>query len=1415
MPKILKNKKVKRFISKKKLKSKNKRKLNIRSKKLKSKKYQGVIQRKSKKAKCGGKGMKKSRRVMRGGSHKAKRARSGEDTGPNPNSAITGENVFMGKPFGGPVNMNPFNIERRKNNNPREDITFADIFYDEDDEDYISDDEIYFNVEDNKVINDLNSEESKYEFIPRPIPIPKLNDGSMNQEKDLYQFNTSSMEGIDKSGPEYAPVNQEIVDIFTRINEKIEKGDPLFVGEDALLISPENQILSEGDDIFRVGVIDIPPTYNQTEKGEIQVEHERIKNQNTIDLICEYYDIHNKYYSSILFDRETINKGLIDKIREEIKINNDIELQDSDILDILQSRMSMVGGKSSSKNKKKYRNKFSKKIKSNKINNKKKSKQNILNYQEGKLNKKKKGGNPKRDNDLFYYIEQMKIPVPLTPNPRKNLKLLSPERLDKIILVLESLFENLGKAINENDVLEDFEHDFTGKSQEDKSLKENFEGGGYGVEDSSKIMNIIDYNSRINFIPLDLEDKKKRNFWKDGNNTMCDELVSIIRKSISLVDAGKFVIGGFSVDGECSKHLSNIVDPATTGRNTEGEPYLLHGLLKKIIPPNYDNFESYFINLLLTFIQNICTDINCYFDITHILKVKYGFQQNKLYFLDSNPLVEWNGSQAPLANMLIYQDPSIVPRSKRSDLNLNNFLIYLVTKGRTLGNNPTDLNNFNKLCKLMKYMGDKSHIVQAILYILLLEDEKQQKPKVIIKTLDRLLFKCVCQVIHRATYLKDKEDTDDSLKEYFKDISENLGVMYGCNFTVANVFKNGIDNGKMYTSYYSKMSQEWCGANRDIDKLGEHALYSNFKDKWKSIGEFMISIYEKFQQKIIDPIHLIIFRSVTGLDDVSPIDSFMTLYNNGNDAQNMKHYILGVVPFPFLDEGNGTIVYVNLFPQFPKELSKFFEVFNKSIEQHTIGMYSILEEVTSAEEPDMMAQENEMVGTQNEMAGKAQNKMGAPAKKKIVRSIPYYDTSKYSILTKDLLQDDPAKDKIYQYMLSCRKFLESYTIFRQYINYNLYLTFYQKAKFIVKKYIKDDTFINIASSSFLPGYGSKINRALRIELKTGIRGMYTERQIPSFRPIISNSKKKKIKITYTELNKIFGDRLQIRSKLKVQRKFFPYFKISMKKKLYTTKEDPYKSRHYLSKTSPPTPWPCEGGFGVNLGDSKSFKKLTDIRYSIDPSNFFSKLTFINTLFSDKRFIFFLNKQNNIFEDTLDGFKKFKKLYIQRIGRFVKYYEKVQKRLTLDVDITAFQDNIRIADIDSSVTEKTIVDKIFFHNYGELAELFKEYYVEAYILGVPLIYFMEFEKKGGDGDKVFKCNYDFSQTYIPLKILKYDDKFSEKIRENDYNPLFYNTTDQCQELYLSVEDYDRYLKSILESIRNLYYESKELLIMRQT
>lgn len=230
-----------------------------------------------------------------------------------------------------------------------------------------------------------------------------------------------------------------------------------------------------------------------------------------------------------------------------------------------------------------------------------------------------------------------------------------------------------------------------------------------------------------------------------------------------------------------TKNVSNYVDPAATGK---GELYRCYTVLadkSKQLPSNDEkaiNGANRFVKLCVAFTRALIIDgnqelehnslkptsndyeyiFNYLEEIQIINIIKSDFQCIDI----DNKKFNWEGNQSPMASFInsVSGNQKIAdPRSK------NNTSLLLKTFFEKVDNDNKAKNKKEikiGMCRILKYMGDKSHIIACIILILI------TKNPYIVQTIDRLLSKAIIQVIE---YCKSKTDNN------YKSISENLGVM--------------------------------------------------------------------------------------------------------------------------------------------------------------------------------------------------------------------------------------------------------------------------------------------------------------------------------------------------------------------------------------------------------------------------------------------------------------------------------------------------------------------------------------------------------------------------------------------------------------------------------------------------------------
>ena len=198
-----------------------------------------------------------------------------------------------------------------------------------------------------------------------------------------------------------------------------------------------------------------------------------------------------------------------------------------------------------------------------------------------------------------------------------------------------------------------------------------------------------------------------------------------------------------------SKHLSNLVDPATTGVNTSDHPYL-----------NKDDLDSsgITVNTFMTYLDFFikCIPFPQGNDILQGLLMEQGVQgeikiNTKLTFDIDGKEIKYNGVPAVLPGGLVYNaSQSIMATGINEWCKTNDCAssIYNGVKPRSKARITSQEYNFINTnifqintphwFRRMKYMGDKSHIVLGIIYALL-------DFPVVIHTYDRLLYYNRCQ----------------------------------------------------------------------------------------------------------------------------------------------------------------------------------------------------------------------------------------------------------------------------------------------------------------------------------------------------------------------------------------------------------------------------------------------------------------------------------------------------------------------------------------------------------------------------------------------------------------------------------------------------------------------------------------------
>ena len=302
---------------------------------------------------------------------------------------------------------------------------------------------------------------------------------------------------------------------------------------------------------------------------------------------------------------------------------------------------------------------------------------------------------------------------------------------------------------------------------------------------------------------------------------------------------------------ETTYNLSNLTDPASTG---SGQFYICYEKLaeaaKNSEPPwNADVDEddkakkaqigaTIFIRLLVEFMRSIINDSK---QVDEELE-RIGDRVNKIwsFLLDEVYVVgtqgdnimfssfsgpddkrfSWEGKQPNMARYIIFYSKfstggkliSSTRGAKARGLDkgdddpkgtsgmVDAFIEYI--KDESEADKSTLIVLF---CRILKYAGDKSHIVCAILLMFL---NTNPEPYIIL-TLDRLLGKAIIQAIEfskyvgnatEATWGSDKPTDDENIRDMLKTIGENLGVSLAANGEVHSLLKS-LDSYKDLQAY--------------------------------------------------------------------------------------------------------------------------------------------------------------------------------------------------------------------------------------------------------------------------------------------------------------------------------------------------------------------------------------------------------------------------------------------------------------------------------------------------------------------------------------------------------------------------------------------------------------------------------------
>lgn len=229
-----------------------------------------------------------------------------------------------------------------------------------------------------------------------------------------------------------------------------------------------------------------------------------------------------------------------------------------------------------------------------------------------------------------------------------------------------------------------------------------------------------------------------------------------------------------------TRDLSNLIDPATTGKGDLYKCYQKLGekirtqdnspILSSIgtIRDSAAYSANIVFGLCIHFVESIIRSGEPpYAGVENALEILKNIQITRIgdngdMHFSYQPLsdvdeFEWIASQSVMAYYINLYNSDDGAEMRSSTQERSMFIEKLVERG-------LDVNTLTALCRLIKYVGDKSHIVLAVTFILF----KVSSLPVTILTIDRLLVKCIIQIIKGT-----RKDTD----ERFRNIGSKLSFI--------------------------------------------------------------------------------------------------------------------------------------------------------------------------------------------------------------------------------------------------------------------------------------------------------------------------------------------------------------------------------------------------------------------------------------------------------------------------------------------------------------------------------------------------------------------------------------------------------------------------------------------------------------
>ena len=332
------------------------------------------------------------------------------------------------------------------------------------------------------------------------------------------------------------------------------------------------------------------------------------------------------------------------------------------------------------------------------------------------------------------------------------------------------IFIKLGTFINDKDALSDSVHDSLidrgrGGLKEDDALKavcfsdvDDKSANDRTLEQLNATFNVLDNRGLLH---------------GDKNIFYGDQIIDAFTSSkfFPLHEGAECYVKNVTRD------LSNLIDPATTGKGNLYKCYQkLSEKLRK--PDTISDKESaaYSANIVfglcIHFVESIIRSSEPpYAGVENALEILKNIQitrigdKGDMYFsYQSMGEFKWIASQSVMAYYINKLNPpgGDGAEMRSSTPERSTFIETLVER-------RLDVPTLTALCRLIKYVGDKSHIVLAVTFILF---EVSSLP-VTILTIDRLLVKCIIQII-KGTRTITEDDVDAAR---FRNIGSKLSFI--------------------------------------------------------------------------------------------------------------------------------------------------------------------------------------------------------------------------------------------------------------------------------------------------------------------------------------------------------------------------------------------------------------------------------------------------------------------------------------------------------------------------------------------------------------------------------------------------------------------------------------------------------------